>query len=1651
MSTINGTAGNDSLTGTSSADSIHGGAGDDTISGGAGNDSLWGDAGNDSIDGGAGADNYYFNVGDGNDTIVSSGGLLTSSADHLKFGAGISMADVDVSLVSGVLIFKLKNGKDSVSVTNYSSGSDAGRLVVDFADGTSWDTATIARKTAPAPDNYLGTSGNDFYDGGGGDDLIYGDAGDDTLYGDTGNDLLIGDTGNNIYYYGLNDGVDILAINQTATGVVQSDLLRLGAGITVADFDFQNDLGDLVLKLNGTNDSVRVLGLLSAPSTYNFSITFMDGNKWDIATLLRKSVATNDTYTGTSGNDFYDGGAGNDTINGGAGADTLYGDTGDDLIDGGTGADTFYFGRGDGRDTIVGSDANSPGDKLILSQSIDVSDVIATHDGNDLLLAIRDTADTVRLQNYFTTAQANRPVVQFSTGLTWTGATIDRKLTSTGSTIAGTTGDDWLDGTLANDTITGGTGNDTLYGDAGRDSLDGGAGADTYLFGRGDGQDTIVAGASSAGQVDSLRLGHGITAADVDISASGNDLLVRIKGGTDTVLIQGYLTVAATDRTRIDFADGVKWDGTIVGRKLTSTNDSLTGTAGPDLLDGGLGNDTLNGSDGDDTLYGDAGNDLMVGGLGHNVYYFGWGDGQDTITLSAATSDVDQLDIINFGSGITMADMDVINDNGDLVFDFHGSTDSLRVTGYFNAPSTFVLSTHFSDGSSWDDSALQAMITAGDDLLQGTADNESFTGGIGQDTILGGDGNDTLYGDTGTDVLDGGAGQDTYLFGRGDGRDTVVVSGTNSNGDQLVLGADINISDLVITQVGNDLKLAVFGSQDMVTLQNYYSAAIGDRPIIKFADGLSLNGAAIDHKLNANGAGTTATAGDDWLDGSLGNDTISGGSGDDFLYGDAGNDLLDGGAGADTYLFGRGDGQDTVVAAAPTIAGQVDSLRLSHNIAMTDVTATVSGNDLLLTITGGKDRDSVLVQNYFTLAAADRPRIDFLAGGSWDSAAVTRNTTSTNDTLTGTANADSLDGGLGNDVINGGAGDDTLFGNAGNDTMTGGAGNDTYLFGRGDGVDHIADDTAANRRSDILQLGAGITLADVDIALEGTALAVTLRGSSDKVYIDNYTGTALTDRMSVRFADGSTLNGTDIDTMLAGADDGLWGNAVPETLDGGAGNDVIAGVEGDDTLYGGAGNDWMGGGQGDDTYLFGLGDGQDTVISDSSDVAGTQDRLIFGAQINPGDVTATLSGTQDLLLTVGTGGDSVLVQGYFQRAAADRLSVQFANGWAWDSSTIDRKITASDDVLSGTSGADLIDGGLGNDSIQGLAGDDYLVGGDGMDTLDGGTGADTMVGGAGDDTYIVDNVNDVVTEKLEADGVLSYDVVQSSVSYTAPDFVEAIVLTGTANINATSNNGGCDLTGNTGNNYLKGGDGLDFLYGDDGADTLEGGAGDDYYYLTDNQDTVIEQVGGGLDQIWAFGDGIKMADNVERLYMKSFVARTAYGNDGKNYMMGNNRDNTLYGYGGNDQLFGLSGNDTFYGGTGNDSLYGASGNDVYHFQRGDGNDVIFDADSTVGNKDTLDFDGAINANQVWFAQSGNDLVVSIIGTTDSVTVNNWFIDPVYQVESIVAAGDGKTLSNTKVQGLVSAMAAFTPPAVGQTTLPANYSTALSSVIASSWS
>lgn len=147
-----------------------------------------------------------------------------------------------------------------------------------------------------------------------------------------------------------------------------------------------------------------------------------------------------------------------------------------------------------------------------------------------------------------------------------------------------------------------------------------------------------------------------------------------------------------------------------------------------------------------------------------------------------------------------------------------------------------------------------------------------------------------------------------------------------------------------------------------------------------------LRGTEFNDQLDARG-------GNDRLLGRGGNDTLIGGSGNDVLDGGAGNDLLIGSTdrnsinengsyrvehnttlqvsanGNDTYLFGRGDGQDTVIDG-DTTAGNTDTLRFKEGVLPSDVKLIRSGNDLVLVGESRRWRDGECVNDGMWRVAA---------------------------------------------------------------------------------------------------------------------------------------------------------------------------------------------------------------------------------------------------------------------------------------------------------------------------------------------------------------------------------------------------------------------------------------------------------------------------------------------------------------------------------------------------------------------------------------------------------------------------------------------------------------------------------------------------------
>ncbi|MFN6034744.1 MAG: bluetail domain-containing putative surface protein [Dolichospermum sp.] len=210
-----------------------------------------------------------------------------------------------------------------------------------------------------------------------------------------------------------------------------------------------------------------------------------------------------------------------------------------------------------------------------------------------------------------------------------------------------------------------------------------------------------------------------------------------------------------------------------------------------------------------------------------------------------------------------------------------------------------------------------------------------------------------------------------------------------------------------------------------------------------------------------------------------------------------------------------------------------------------------------------------------------------------------------------------------------------------------------------------------------------------------------------------------------------------------------------------------------------------------------------------------------------------------------------------------------------------------------------------------ITNDDPFTGTSNADTLIGTTGADILIGLAGNDTYTVNHVGDIVTEALNA----GTDLVNASISYTLPNNVENLTLTGSSNINGTGNSLDNTLTGNSGNNTLTGNAGNDTLNGGAGIDILIGGLGNDVYVVDTTTDTITENANEGTDTVQS-SVTYTLGNNLENLTLTGAAAINGTGNAGNNTITGNNGNNTLN------------------GGAGADTLTGGTGSDILVFQFG---------------------------------------------------------------------------------------------------------------------
>lgn len=464
------------------------------------------------------------------------------------------------------------------------------------------------------------------------------------------------------------------------------------------------------------------------------------------------------------------------------------------------------------------------------------------------------------------------------------------------------------------------------------------------------------------------------------------------------------------------------------------------------------------------------------------------------------------------------------------------------------------------------------------------------------------------------------------------------------------------------------------------------------------------------------------------------------------------------------------------------------------------------------------------------------------------------NGTSGNDTLNGTAGADQIYGFDGDDTLNGGSGNDELDGGTGADAMNGGNGNDLYwVDDAGDTITETSFGGTDTVRITISSYTLGTNVENLDtryasgsITVAGNSLnnvftmgtgAITVNGGSGTDTASYfYTGAVIVDLMNSALNGGDAVDDvlTSIESLVGSADDDeLYGTNAANTLDGGAGADLMVGRGGNDIYF--------------------VNDENDDVVELSGQ--GTDDvRVSLDVYTLPDNVEKARY----------TGGSTFTATG-------NELSNEITGG-------IDN---------------DTLDGGDGHDVLVGGGGDDTLIGGAGVDTLQGGAGADNMQGGADGDVYLVDSSLDSVTEDENAGADI---VFTTTTIYTLPDHVEDVSYNGSEAFEGHGNGldnimrGASSedvLVGYAGNDQLWGNGGPDILVGDDGDDLLVGGPGADSFDGGPGNDTY--NVGN-----WESGVGVD-ADNISNFEVDADILdlsgwdadTTAFGNQAFTYIASN--------------------------------------------------------------------------------------------------------------------------------------------------------------------
>lgn len=619
----------------------------------------------------------------------------------------------------------------------------------------------------------------------------------------------------------------------------------------------------------------------------------------------------------------------------------------------------------------------------------------------------------------------------------------------------------------------------------------------------------------------------------------------------------------------------------------------------------------------------------------------------------------------------------------------------------------------------------------GDDILNGGAGDDYLSGGNGNDILIGGDGNDTLDGGGGDDDMQGGYGDDTYIYS-GEGKDTILderwvkiarqewyQSGwwifktwkykwvyqdklVDAGNDTIIFDENVKEKDIIISRDGDNLVFELRGTDNKLTIKQWYATTEQRVENFVFADGFVITSEQIINSVTdtINADNLLGNENDNFIVSSAGDDNINAGKGNDAIINHEGNTI---------YYFNLGDGHDSIMDYQG-----VDKIVLANEILSEDVAYWRNNNDLIINIKNMTD--SITIINWFLNDNYKIETIEF-ANGTIITPDNILNMLSTtiatgyDDVIVGNEEDNAIDGLSGNDYIEGKGGNDTIIGGLGKDIMKGGSGDDVYY------VDNLGDKVIENinEGNDTIKTSVSYELPENVETLELIgAGAINGRGNSlDNTIIGNDNNNILDGNSGINTLKGGKGNDTYIinetnanDIIIENTDEGSdtvqssitytlsqdnvenlvltggnningTGNNLDNYLEGNKQDNTLSGGAGNDTLYGNGGNDTLIGGSGNDTYII---DSPDAVIVE-----------------NANEGTDTVMSSIDYIL----------------------------------GSNVENLVLNGTESLSGT-------GNSLNNVISGNDNGNTFIGGKGNDTLKGGKGADTYIFNLGDGQDIIE-------------------------------------------------------------------------------------------------------------------------------------------------------------------------------------------------------------------------------------------------------------------------------------------------------------------------